>query len=78
MIDFDSKFFFEINRLTSKDKLLIHYLLSIYYINKCGLYYLAMFKLFQRIIFACLTKEFLHVQVVSYIAMVKIFLDFPV
>ena len=28
---------------------------SIYYIFKCGLHYLAMFKLFQRIIFACLS-----------------------
>ena len=37
--------------------------LSIYYIFKCWLHYLAMFKLFQRIIFACLTKEFLHVAI---------------
>ena len=28
---------------------------DIYYIFKCGLHYLAMFKLFQRIIFACLS-----------------------
>ena len=34
---------------------------SIYYIFKCGLHYLAMIKLVQRITFACLTKEFLHV-----------------
>ena len=27
---------------------------SIHYIFKCGLHYLAVFKLFQRIIFACL------------------------
>ena len=33
----------------------------IYYIFKCGLHYLAMFKLFQQNIFACLTKEFSHV-----------------
>ena len=35
-----------------------------------------MFKLFQRIIFACLRKEFFHVQTISYIAMVKIFFEF--
>ena len=36
------------------------------------------FNLFQRIFFACLTNEFFHVEVLSYIAMVKVFFDFPV
>ena len=35
-----------------------------------------MFKLFQSIIFACLTKKKFHVQAISYIAMVKIFFQF--
>ena len=48
------------------------------YIFKCGLHYLAMFKLFQRIIFACLLKEFLHVLAISYIVLVKIFFGFPI
>ena len=54
------------------------YLLSIYFycIFKCGLHYLAMIKLFQRIVFACLTKEFLHVLAILYIAMVKFFVRF--
>ena len=33
----------------------------IFFILKCGLHYLAMFKLFQRIVLARLTKEFLNV-----------------
>ena len=37
----------------SPNFLIFIYYLSIYYIFKCGLHYLAMFKLFQRIIFAC-------------------------
>ena len=51
---------------------------SIYYIFKCGLYHLAMFKIFKLIIFECLTKDFLHVQAMSYIAMVRIFLRFSI
>ena len=50
----------------------------IYYIFKCGLHYVTMFRRFQRIIFACLTKDFFHAEAISYIAMVKVFLDFPV
>ena len=46
------------------------------YIFYCGLHYLAMLKLFQRIIFACLTKELFHVEAISYIAMVKVFFNF--
>ena len=45
----------------------------IYYIFKCGLHFLAMFKFFQRIIFACLLNEFFHVLALSYIAMIKFF-----
>ena len=47
--------------------------ISIYYVFKCGLHYLAMLKLFLRIIFACLTKEFFHVEDISYIAVFKVF-----
>ena len=37
-------------------------LISIYsYKFKCGVHYVAMFKFFQCIIFACLTNFFLHV-----------------
>ena len=43
------------------------------YIIKCGIHYLATFKLFELITFACLTKEFFHHKAISYIAMVKIF-----
>ena len=50
----------------------------IYYTFKCGLHYVTMFRRFQRIIFACLTKDFFHAEAISYIAMVKVFLDFPV
>ena len=39
-------------------------LIDIYYIFKCGLHYLAMLKIFQRIILACLKKSF--------------FFDFPI
>ena len=39
---------------------------------KCGLHYFSTFKLFQRNIFACSTKEFSHVYAISYNAMVKI------
>ena len=44
------------------------------YIFKCGLHYLAMLKLFQRINFACSTKElFFHVHAKSYITIFKKF-----
>ena len=44
-------------RSTASPLCLFQYLVSmfIYYIFKCGLHYLAMFELFQRIIFACLS-----------------------
>ena len=48
----------------------------IYYIFKCGLHFLAMFKFFQRIIFACLLNEFFHVLALSYIAMINFFFRF--
>ena len=41
-----------LNVYPSPNFLTFIYYLSIYYIIKCGLHYLAMFKLFQRIIFA--------------------------
>ena len=42
-------------------------------IFKGGLHYLATFKLFQRMIFACLMKDIFHVKTISFIVMVKIF-----
>ena len=39
----------------------IYHLSFIFYIFECGHHYLAMFKLFQLIIFACSTNEFFHV-----------------
>ena len=40
------------------------------------LHYLALVRLFQRIVFALLTKEFFHVQTISFIVMVKVFFQF--
>ena len=45
-------------------------------IFKGGLHYLATFKLFQRMIFACLMKDIFHVKTISFIVMVKIFFRF--
>ena len=50
---------------------------SIYYIFKCGLHHLAIFKLFQRIIFAYLTEEFFHVKLYRILQWLRFF-NFPV
>ena len=54
------RFFFRFSSLKSmfifpSFKLTTQYSIIFYYIFKCGLYYLAMVKLFQRNIFACLS-----------------------
>ena len=38
---------------SARKKLYVPIITNIYYIFKCGLHYLAMFKIFQGIIFAC-------------------------
>ena len=49
----------------------------IYYVSKCGLHYLAMLKLFQRIVFACLANELFNVLAISYsVALKKFFFSF--
>ena len=53
-------------------RFLVNFMLQLCYIFKCELPYLAMFKFFQCFVFACLTKDFLNVQAISYIPMVNI------
>ena len=52
-------------------------LVGIYFIFKCGLHYLAMLKLFQRIVFACLTKSFCTFKLYRILQWLRFFSDFP-